>query len=1440
MKNTLRSDALMIIYVSIILILLPGVYTGFACLNNPCVHGVCIDDLNSTYLCYCIDGYTGVHCQTNWNECWSNPCLNGAICIDGIAMFNCSCAPGFTGELCEIDLNECESNPCLNNGTCLDAVNGYVCNCLAGYSGEYCEIDIAVCNSTNVSRCANGGICEEGPGESFNCKCLPGWEGSFCTTETNECLANPCQNGAVCIDLLADYNCACAFGFMGKNCEEEIRICDSNNCQNNALCLIEEGFPVCYCVPDFHGDLCQYQYDECQLGVRCINGGTCIDGVDNFTCSCLPNLTGVFCECLILPDGSQNCSFINSTTIYQTSTDNFTTIQFTETTPFDETMITHETGSDTTLQGTRFPTDTYYFSSSTPLEKSTNPTSQFFNITKSITFTISNEFTTYEDNINYYSTEKTDMFSTSTESSTRYSETTENTDIDIKLYNFTQNFENTTELTKSDSYSDHPSITAENTLPYSLGTTTSLEISTTEFSPTTFKKPTEIASDSFFTTTSSTSLSLVTDYTKNMTENVTSLIITTGSYNTQSQTFSTSYVPTFIPTTADITTFNEGGTTIYGIRDCTQEGNECRNGGTCISEDTINRCACPFDTEGEFCEIHLGVRNAAFNGQSYLAHRLIDLSHINFEFEVTTVTSRGLIFHLVTDKIFMSLYIKDNILEFKFSCGYQTMLLKELRTLVNNGYAMHISVKLHFLPNFSHCDASVKVNDTLSMRGDQITSMPQLTKPTVWLYFGGVPNELKNTDSNFEGFSGCMKNLKISGKPVNIFGGAEDGSAIAECSSLACLSNPCNNGGTCIVKAEKWSCHCRNGYLGKQCELSVCGNNPCLFGGTCVSLSKSGYICLCPYGKHGHFCENDIKITHPYFPAMAKGWSSYVAYSIPKELSNNLEIKFKFLPTDMDQISMLLFIGQTGHHDMFSDHVAVSLIKGYVMLTWNLGSGPRRIFTNQPLQKGLNDYTVHLGLRGRRAWLYVENIGNITGRSPGSFENLDVDSVLFIGGHESRYFNKLPHDLPQHSGFMGCIFDIRLKAGSDMIPVKPTGRTIGRSVNQCGVSECYKNRCPNMAACLHHGSTFTCLCQDSWYGPLCLTKVNPCDSSSSKCSSGSTCVPLIEGYECDCPYGKTGRYCEKDQNISDVSFQGTRSFLSIKSHELNYNKFNIKLQMKPLSDKGMLLFIGKTDNFISLYLQSGVLELRIKRGKQRTSHNLVTVRSSRLLVQGVWHNVKLGMFGRNAYLSVENVLDTALMDKDSYASNTREKIYIGGLPDMSKLPLDALLNNPTSFIGCVRLIEVDSNFIPLNLQNIEAGRNIVDCDGTPCGGDVCRNGGTCWLDSFRQSHCNCLPPFFGTHCDNVYSCSNNTCTNKGKCNDNKCYCIPGRDGFYCENEIIVKVPEFKRGSYLIIDKKHNKRRGALSKYTEQISINFTTASLDGLLLWHKEVSHESL
>lgn len=200
-------------------------------------------------------------------------------------------------------------------------------------------------------------------------------------------------------------------GFTGTNCEEEILKCDHSPCQNRALCLMEEGAPVCYCVPDYHGERCELQYDECQLGPRCMNGGVCIDGVDDYSCSCSPGMTGRLCECLIVGDDEIDCNYTmtltttsrpsetstavgHETTIVTTgstydttyvpkSTEkpNFTTFSYKSTeiegttvlgtTQISITTSTGVTSSDQTTEGSRFTSKSFHTSTTAPFSSQT-------------------------------------------------------------------------------------------------------------------------------------------------------------------------------------------------------------------------------------------------------------------------------------------------------------------------------------------------------------------------------------------------------------------------------------------------------------------------------------------------------------------------------------------------------------------------------------------------------------------------------------------------------------------------------------------------------------------------------------------------------------------------------------------------------------------------------------------------------------------------------------------------------------------------------------------------------------------------------------------------------------------------------------------------------------------------------------------------------------
>ena len=84
-------------------------------------------------------------------------------------------------------------------------------------------------------RCANGGECVDGLGDSYTCICQPGWDGDRCEVNIDECEDDPCLNEGHCMDLVGDFiwyqnepsggfdhNCLClskGLGYFGADCD---------------------------------------------------------------------------------------------------------------------------------------------------------------------------------------------------------------------------------------------------------------------------------------------------------------------------------------------------------------------------------------------------------------------------------------------------------------------------------------------------------------------------------------------------------------------------------------------------------------------------------------------------------------------------------------------------------------------------------------------------------------------------------------------------------------------------------------------------------------------------------------------------------------------------------------------------------------------------------------------------------------------------------------------------------------------------------------------------------------------------------------------------------------------------------------------------------------------------------------------------------------------
>lgn len=250
----------------------------------------------------------------------------------------------------------------------------------------------------------------------------------------------------------------------------------------------------------------------------------------------------------------------------------------------------------------------------------------------------------------------------------------------------------------------------------------------------------------------------------------------------------------FQPPTTE-TAFTLSPTDVSNISEIDCKNFKCFNGGSCVETSEGPKCVCRFDRQDPRCRSLVRIKNAAFAGDSYLSHLIYTDNHkdfdikplevvlpINVELKARTRANDGLIMLAIAQGPkgghYTALFLHKGLLQFQFSCGLQTMLLSEIEAPINTGHEFTIQVALDFSRNHSHCNASLRINDTLAMSGDQPTWLglktigKSKTINSIWLHLGGSPQTpivLMSELPGGQGFTGCLHSLKINENSKEIF-----------------------------------------------------------------------------------------------------------------------------------------------------------------------------------------------------------------------------------------------------------------------------------------------------------------------------------------------------------------------------------------------------------------------------------------------------------------------------------------------------------------------------------------------------------------------------------------------------------------------------------------------------------------------------------------------
>ncbi|CAG5120714.1 unnamed protein product, partial [Candidula unifasciata] len=258
------------------------------CQNN----STCINSFGS-FTCACVEGWTGLRCEEDINECELGHCSNLGTCSNTPGGFQCECPISWQGNRCQEDVNECamEVSPCRNNATCHNMLGGFHCECAEGWTGPLCDVDINECllvpdvckaigNFTDTENTTDYHTLCTNTNPGFVCTCEDGWTGPFCNEDINECLMSPgiCRVEVIasqlensttyhtlCVNSNPGYVCICQEGWTGELCDEDIDEClenpdlcslVDNSTDSNAL---SEGSLTTYhtvCLNTYPGFLC--------------------------------------------------------------------------------------------------------------------------------------------------------------------------------------------------------------------------------------------------------------------------------------------------------------------------------------------------------------------------------------------------------------------------------------------------------------------------------------------------------------------------------------------------------------------------------------------------------------------------------------------------------------------------------------------------------------------------------------------------------------------------------------------------------------------------------------------------------------------------------------------------------------------------------------------------------------------------------------------------------------------------------------------------------------------------------------------------------------------------------------------------------------------------------------------------------------------------------
>lgn len=350
--------------------------------------------------------------------------------------------------------------------------------------------------------------------------------------------------------------------------------------------------------------------------------------------------------------------------------------------------------------------------------------------------------------------------------------------------------------------------------------------------------------------------------------------------------------------------------------------------------------------------------------------------------------------------------------------------------------------------------------------------------------------------------------------------------------------SPCLNDGSCIEEAESYTCDCSDAYFGVGCQyFNACVANPCENKGECLVNLTVGqqFTCVCPPGTQGQFCE-EIILPCDSSPCLNEA----VCMNEDAGFICECTPGFTGLLCEVD-------IDECESSPCMNGGTCSDAINGFVCGCPVDFSGPtcetEVVFCHQ--NSCLNGATCN------------EIVGGFSCSCAAGFTGFDCsedidECVLNPCLNNSTCMNTAgSFSCLCEPNFTGQLCEIETDFCADApcgdngacVPVQGgfecrcnagfTGALCNRNINDCD-----PNPCLNGATCVDSINQFTCICPPGYSGLNCQVDIDDC--ASAPCLNGGTCVDGIDTFSCICPPEFSSLLCDvrTDFCIDSPCFSG--------------------------------------------------------------------------------------------------------------------------------------------------------------------------------------------------------------------------------------------------------------------------------------------------------------